>query len=265
MNNHNTAQHTVELLPQLLLGLPFVLALVMYGSAVLVTNRHHKPWPNHRTICWFFGVFFATIAVAGPLAHLAPVDFTVHMIGHLFLGMLAPLLMALAAPMTLFLRTLPVTLARRLTKLLRSWPSRVVSHPIMASLLNIGGLWLLYKTNLYSLMHESIVLHLIVHVHVFLAGYLFTVSMIYMDPSPHRVSFLYRSIVFVVALAGHGILSKYIYVHPPHGVLLEQAKKGGMLMYYGGDLIDSVIICILCTQWFRSTRPRVERTLVSIE
>ncbi|WP_231597513.1 cytochrome c oxidase assembly protein [Bacillus sp. SA1-12] len=228
----------------------------MYILAAVVSSRYYKPWPIYRTVCWVFGVFFAIIAVAGPLASRAHVDFTAHMIGHLFLGMLAPLLMTLAAPITLVLRSLSVPLARRFSKFLKSWPLRIFTNPLVASLLNIGGLWLLYTTNLYSLMHESILLHLIVHFHVFLAGYLFTVSMIYMDPISHRVPFLNRAIVLIVALAGHGILSKYIYAQPPAGVPTAQAEIGGMLMYYGGDAIDSILIFIFCLQWFRDSRPR---------
>jgi putative membrane protein len=100
-----------------------------------------------------------------------------------------------------------------------------------------------------------------VHFHVFVAGYLFTVSMVYIDPMPHRFPFLYRSIVLIISLAGHGILSKFIYAHPPGGVTLEQAKMGGMIMYYGGDAVEIVIIFILCLHWFRATRPRVVQTV----
>lgn len=257
MNINTHIHHSDGIMPQLLLALPFVLALVIYILAVSVSSRRRRPWPIYRTVCWVLGVHFAIIAVAGPLANRAHADFTIHMFGHLLLGMLAPLLMVLAAPIKLVLRTLSIPSARRLSKVLRSWPSRVFTHPVVTTFLNIGGLWLLYTTNLYSLMQESTLLHLIVHFHVFVTGYLFTVSMIYIDPIPHRIPFLYRSIVFNIALAGHSILSKYIYAHPPDGVTLEHAETGGMLMYYGGDIIDIVLIFILCLQWFRATRPRI--------
>lgn len=61
------------------------------------------------------------------------------------------------------------------------------------------------------MMHESLFLYVFIHIHVFLAGYLFTVSLAYVEPIPHRTSFLYRSSILVLALAAHGILSKYIY------------------------------------------------------
>ncbi|MDQ0256056.1 putative membrane protein [Evansella vedderi] len=229
---------------------------VLYIIAILLSNRKYRKWPTYRTVYWMMGVFAAIVAVAGPLAVKAHVYFTAHMLAHLFLGMLAPLLLALGAPVTLFLRTINVKRARRITKLLKRKPIRIVTDPIVASTLNIGGLWLLYTTSLYTVMHEHILIHILVHVHLFLAGYLFTISMIYIDPAAHRTSYLYRSVVFILALAGHGILSKYIYVNPPEGVTEEQGEIGAMIMYYGGDLVDIIIIFMLCLQWYRETRPR---------
>lgn len=240
----------------LILLLPFVIALIMYILATVLSSSRHKRWPLYRTAFWIFGVFCAASAVVGPIANRAYMDFTAHMLGHLLLGMLAPLLMVLAAPMTLVMRTLNVKLARRLSHVLKSCPVQALSDPIVASLLNVGGLWVLYTTDLYSMMYQNILLHLFIHLHVFFAGYLFTLSMIYIDPTPHRSSFRYRSIVLVTALASHGILSKYIYVQPPTGVPTVQAEIGGMLMYYGGDVIDIVLIFIFCLQWFRANRPR---------
>lgn len=258
--DENHMHHIDGTVPQLILSLPFVLALVIYIVCVFISIYRGKSWPLYRTSSWVIGVFCAALAVAGPLANAAHMNFAVHMLNHLLLGMLAPLLMALAAPVTLILRTLNVTSARQLSRMLRSRPVRIMSDPVVASLLNIGGLWILYTTNLYMIMQQNIVVHLVLHMHVFLAGYLFTASIIYIDPTPHRTSFTYRAIVLVIALAGHSILSKHIYAQPPSGVPAAQAEKGGMLMYYGGDAIDLVLISIFCFQWFRATRPR---TLVS--
>jgi putative membrane protein len=255
MNINDHIHHGV--VPQLILTLPFLIVLVMYIIAASISSRRYKQWPQHRTVLWILGVICAVAALIGPLANRVQMDFPTHMISHLLLGMLAPLLMVLAAPMTLIMQTLNVRTARRLSRLLRSWPVSILINPIPASLLNIGGLWLLYRTDLYAAMQHNIFLHLLVHAHVFLAGYLFTASFIYVDPTAHQFSFFYRAIVFMIALAGHGILSKYIYASPPTGVSINQAETGGMLMYYGGDAIDLVIIFILCFQWYKVTYPRV--------
>ncbi|MGE7121988.1 cytochrome c oxidase assembly protein [Peribacillus sp. NPDC046944] len=233
-----------------------VIILVLYIAAMILSNRKHKKWPLYRMFFWVFGVTCAAASVIGPIADRGHMNFTAHMVSHLLLGMLAPLLMVLAAPMTLLLRTLKVPHARRLSRLLKTWPVRILSNPITASTLNIGGLWVLYTTELYAAMHQHASLYLLVHIHVFLAGYLFTASMVYIDPAPHRFSFVFRCIIFVLALAGHGILSKYIYANPPIGVMSHQAESGAVLMYYAGDAIDLVLIGLLCFQWYKTARPR---------
>ena len=103
--------------------------------------------------------------------------------------------MALAAPMTLLLRTLPVNKARVLSRLLKNPYVRFIRHPIIASILNVGGLWLLYTTSLFNLMHEHILLYVFIHLHIFLAGYLFTIAFIYFDPTP--LIFLCLSISYI--------------------------------------------------------------------
>ncbi|MBD1222520.1 cytochrome c oxidase assembly protein [Virgibacillus halodenitrificans] len=243
------------MLASILLVIPFITGGIAYLIAVFISIRKGRKWPLWRTVLGLAGFLTVGIAVAGPIAEKAHMDFTFHMLSHLLLGMLGPLLIALSAPMTLILRALSVSAARRLTSLLRSTYAGFVTNPIGASFLNIGGLWLLYATDLFSLMHESLLLYVIIHAHVFLAGYLFTISLIYIDPTPHRYSFVYRVSVFIVALAGHGILSKYIYGFPPDGVSTSEAQTGGMLMYYGGDLIDLLLIFVLCLHWYRATRP----------
>ncbi|ARI77904.1 cytochrome c oxidase assembly protein [Halobacillus mangrovi] len=246
---------TLELMSYVMAA-PFVAALIVYLVLTWLSKRRSRDWPLYRIVLWSLGVVCCLCSVVGPLASLAQHDFYYHMVTHLLLGMLGPLLFVLGAPMTLALRALPAKQARLITRVLRSEPVRILSHPITASILNIGGLWVLYTTNLYALMHHYFLLHLLVHVHVFLAGYLFTISLIYIDPTPHRYSFAYRTLVFIAALAAHGILSKYIYAFPPDGVSRSAAEAAGKLMYYGGDLIDMVIIFIFCLHWYRSSRPR---------
>lgn len=261
--NEEHIHHGYGVIFDLSLLLIFVLAAILYVLAAAVSNRRHKSWPKYRYFFWFIGILSAATAVVGPLADRAHLDFSAHMLGHLLLGMLAPLLIALAAPMSLILRTLNVNSARCLSRLLKSGPFRMLSDPVIATFLNVGGLWILYTTDLYMAMQHSFVLHLFIHLHIFLAGFLFTVSIIYIDPVPHRTSFIYRAIILMIAIAGHDILSKFIYARPPTGVLIEQAEIGGLLMYYGGDAIDLVLISILCFQWYRAGRPRTSLAMSS--
>lgn len=239
-----------------IVALLLISAFLLYPIAAIVTSRNYKKWPLPRYMFWGAGLFCAGAALIGPLAAFAHINFIGHMMGHLLLGMLAPLFLVMSAPMTLLLRTLDVSVARRLTHVLKSRPIQFFSNPVTAAVLNIGGLYILYTTDLYLLMHQSLFLYVLIHLHVFWAGYLFTMSIIYVDITPHRYSYMYRAIVLILALAGHKILSKYIYANPPSGVPETEAEAGGMWMYYGGDIIDLALIMILCYQWYKAMAPR---------
>ncbi|MFW2513687.1 cytochrome c oxidase assembly protein [Demequina sp. SO4-13] len=234
-----------------------VLAAAAAGYALaLWSARGRTPWPLPRTAAWYVGLACAGVALTGPLAEAAHASFTAHMAGHLLLGMLAPLLLVLSAPITLGLQALPVARARSLSRLLRSPFVRVVTYPVTAAVLNAGGLWLLYTTDLYTLMHSSVLIHALVHAHVFLAGYVFTASIVGVDPDPHRAPIRVRAVVLVAFIAAHSILAKWLYANPPAGVETADGQLGSQLMYYGGDAVDVTLIVLLLAGWYRATRPR---------
>lgn len=231
-------------------------AFLLYPLAAALTSVHYRAWPLHRSFLWSLGIFSIALVFTGPLADGAKGNFVGHMWTHLLLGMLAPLLILLARPMTLLLRTLPVTAARKLTAALKSKLCQFISHPFAALILNSGGLYVLYLTGAFKWMHQSLLVYSFIHLHVFLAGYLFAASVLYIDVTVHRLSYLLRSLVLVVSLAAHKILSKLIYAYPPAGVPEHQAEEGGMVMYYGGDVIELFMIFLLCRQWYKATAPR---------
>ncbi|MFT2817156.1 cytochrome c oxidase assembly protein [Leifsonia sp. A12D58] len=248
MHDHETAS---ALNADLILALPFALALILYLSGIVIQARRGCPWPWYRSLAWVIGIGAALSGFIGPLAAAAHNDFVAHMWAHLLVGMVAPLFLVSAAPVTLALRSMHVTRARRLSRLLRSWPVRFLTTPIVAATLSIGGMWLLYSSTVYQAMGTSAFLHALVMTHFLLSGCLFVAALIPVDPAPHRASYPLRMGVLVAALAAHNILAKMIYATPPAGVNIDQAHAGAMLMYYAGDLIDIVIITILCARWYR--------------
>ena len=230
-------------------------AAVAYLAAVVAVVRRGGWWPAGRTACWLAGLAAAAAAVTRPLATAAHHDFPAHMAGHLLLGMAAPPLLVLAAPVTLALRALPVGHARTLSRVLGSRPVRVVTHPVTAAALDAGGLWLLYTTGLYRAMGEQPWLHAAVQVHVLVAGFLFTAAMIGVDPAPHRPGRPARAVVLIAFLAAHAILARHLWGHPPAGVPEDAARTGAELMYYGGDMIHLAVIVVFCAQWYRAADP----------
>lgn len=230
-------------------------ASVGYGVAVW-RARHRGRWPPHRCLLWVAGVLCAGAAITLPVVASGHASFTTHMVSHVLLGMLAPLLLVLAAPVTLALRALTPGRARVLAAVLACPVVRVLTHPGVAAVLNVGGLWLLYGTGLFQRMHSVDLVYAVVHVHLLVVGYVFTASIIGRDPDPHRASMRARSVVLVLFIAAHSVLAKSLYAHPPGGVEAGDARLGAQVMYYGGDAVDVAIIVLLFTGHARATRRR---------
>lgn len=251
------------------IGVEITVAIVLVAAALaygLSAWRIRGSWPLWRTILWLTGLVCIAAGMIGPWARAATTGFTEHMLVHLLIGMSGPLLLVLAAPIALALRVLPTTPARLLTGVLGSGPVQVLTHPVTAMVLNAGGLWVLYTTPLFHLMHSSLTVHVLVHLHVIIAGVVFTAAMISPDPQPHRASFRVRVGVMVVFIAAHSVLGKWLYAYPPAGVEAQDARIGAQLMYYGGDVVDVVILVLLFAGWYSSgprpplLRPNASRT-----
>jgi putative membrane protein len=228
-------------------GLPIaadlvVVALLAAGWAYLAAAP--RDWPRARTACWLLGV---GTAVGGLVAVLADADdLRVHVAAHLLVGMVAPVLLVVAAPVTLALRTLPRRWARALARLLRSWPVAVVAHPAVAAVLDTGGLWVLYRTPLLAAVPPALV-----HLHMLLTGYLVTFSLVGRDPAPHRPGLGVRAAVLVAAVAAHDVLARLVYATPLPGVPAEQVQAAGVLMYYGSAPVHVVLFVLLGREWAR--------------
>lgn len=232
----------------------FLLISALYIIPLLV----NKKWPKTLLVYWLIGAACIAFSITGSLAHDAHHHFTAHMLVHLLLGMVAPLFFVLAKPVALLISTLPTTVARRVMRFFKMPYIRLIGHPITASLLNIGGLWLLYTTDLYAMMHASVFVHYVIHLHIFLAGYVFTHVILSIDFYPHRASWRLRAIVLILAIAGHNVLAKWIYANPLQMISQQQAETGAIWMYYGGGIIELAIIILLCYEQYQSAQKRIK-------
>ncbi|HSP59233.1 MAG TPA: cytochrome c oxidase assembly protein [Halomonas sp.] len=214
-----------------------------------------KRWSLWRSLSFVSGSLLLGVAMSGPVMHWAHHDLRGHMAQHLVIGMLVPLAWVLAAPVTLLLRALPVAAARRVVGLLHSLPIRIVSHPICALLLNIGGMYVLYLTPLYATSLHMPWLHGWMLAHFLLAGYLFCWAILAApDASPHTLSPRSRAFVLYVSIAAHAILGKLMYGYAwprntHHGI--EEIQAAAQVMYYGGDAAEALLALAFFILWYR--------------
>ncbi|MFF8386510.1 cytochrome c oxidase assembly protein [Streptomyces kanasensis] len=235
-----------------------VLAAVAYLWAAARLRRRGDAWPRARDASFACGgAALAWAAVGG----LPGGPFTAHMAQHLVVGMAAPLLFVLARPFTLALRVLPPGPARRrLLALLHSGPAGLLLFPPVAALLDVGGLWVLYRTDLFATTLREMLPHVLVHVHVLAAGVLFTLAVCRLEPVRHPRGLALRGGTLLAAGGAHAVLAKSLYAAPPPGTAYAAVDlhTGAQLMYYGGDLVEVALAVTLAVQWYTAAgRARV--------
>ena len=261
--------------------LPFVLtawAVGLYLLGVVVLRRRGDRWPMGRTVA-FVVVGMGTFALA-TMSGLAAYDTTllsVHMVQHMLLSMVVPLALALGAPVTLALRTLPRRPRRWLLAVLHSRVARVLSFPPLTFTLYVVSPWALYFSGWYRASLESPWVHEMMHVHLVLVGALFFWPLMGVDPVPGRVGYPARMLLVVLTLPFHAFLGVtimgqerllgggwYPALHAgPMGSWLpapldDQHLAGGIL-WGSGDLVGVVFFAVLFAQWVRSSMREAQR------
>ncbi|WP_279389257.1 cytochrome c oxidase assembly protein [Streptomyces sp. BK205] len=169
------------------------------------------------------------------------------------LGMAAPLLFVAARPLTLALRALaPGRVRRRIVALAHSGAVAVLLFPPLAAVLDVSGLWLLYRTELFAATAHRPLLHGLVLAHMTLAGLLFALAVCQLDPVRRRRGLAVRGTVLLAAGAAHGVLARTLYAGPPPGTGFAAAdlRAGAQWMYYGGDVAEVGLAVLLGVGWY---------------
>lgn len=237
--------------------LPVALLAALWGGYLSLSLRargRRGGWPVWRTVAFTVGMLLLAAAFSPAFDDFAHHDFSGHVAQHLLMSMVAPLLLVIGMPVTLMLRTLPHPSARRLGAALNSRAARTLSTPVVALVLSSGGLVLLYFTPLYELSTRSTPVHVLVHVHLVLSGFLFAWVIAGLDPAARRSSVRQRLVVLGIAVVVHAGVSQLLYA----GLLVQvdepvdQMRAAGSLMYFGGDVAELLLALVMLL----AARPR---------
>jgi putative membrane protein len=226
-----------------------------------------KEWSIWRSLSFFFGTVLIAGAFYPELMVLAHHDIKIHMIQHILIGMVGPIFLVLGAPVTLALKAFRPAVSRKIMSVLRTRLFQVLSHPFLALILNIGGMYVLYLTPVYMESLTNPLLHYLVHIHFILAGFLFSWSIIGLDPVPNKPSFRIRLVSMFLAISFHGILSKYMYAYDlPLGSLFSknQIQEASKIMYYWGDFSELILLVGLFYFWYKEKRKDSARKSLTV-
>lgn len=250
-----------------LLGPTLLAGLYLAGTARYHRLRRRR-WPVVRSVAFLAGTALLCLALSPIGEGFAGGEARSHMAQHVGIGMLAPLGLVLGAPVALLLGTAPLSWRRPLARVLRSPALRVATDPFLAGTVNVGSMYLLYLTPLYALSAQGGPVHHLVHVHLLLAGCLFTWAIVGPEPTPHRPRVAVRTVALVLAAAAHAHLGKLLYARadtlpPGSGYDVAEVEAAAQWMYYGGDLAEVLLATALFATWYRQAGHRMRRAGVT--
>jgi putative membrane protein len=219
-------------------------------------------WPARRTAYFLSGIGALVLALLSPIQAYDTALFSVHVVQHMLLTMVAAPLLALGAPITLALRVAKGRTRRRMARVLHSPPLRVIGHPLVAWVVFTLSLYGLYFSPLFDLSLRQPLVHDLVHLHFLAAGLLFWWPVVGLDPSrwrmPHiaRLGFVFLMVPFH-AFLGVAIMNSGRVLAPTLESFqrswgptpLADQQTGGAILWGAGDLIAIGAVLGILISW----------------
>ncbi len=229
-----------------------VVALVLYAGGVRRLRRQGRRWPTSRTAAFLAGCAVVAVALLSGVGAHEQRLFSVHVVQHLLLGMVAAVLFALSAPVTLALQAGSRTTQRRVLTVLHSRAVDVLTHPVTALVLFGGSLFVLYFSDLYDISLRNQAVHDLVHLHFLAAGLVFFWPVVGLDVMRNRMPHGARLLYVMVAVPFHAFLGIALLtagnpLFTAH--TLSDQRNGAGIIWAVGDLLTLVIGAIVLSQW----------------
>lgn len=267
----------------LIFGTAAIVLAALYVAAVLRLRRRGDHWPPGRTLAWLLGCLALLFVTSSGVGRYMPAMFSMHMVAHMGLSMLVPILLVLGGPVSLALRALPAAgrdnppgMREWLLAALHSRLSRFLTNPVVATFLFVAGFYGLYLSSLFDAAVSSHAGHLAMNVHFLLSGYLFYWIVIGVDPTPRpipplaKVAVVFASLplhaFFGVVLMGTRTVLGAAYYRSLglswHTDLLGDQRLGGGIAWAAGEVPLVIVMIALLVQWARSdarTARRLDR------
>ncbi|MBH1937931.1 cytochrome c oxidase assembly protein [Streptomyces sp. AV19] len=256
-----------------------LVALALYGWGVVRLRRRGDRWPVGRTVAFVLGVATVWLVMNTKLNDYGMVMFSVHMVQHMVISMLSPILVLLGAPVTLTLRALPAAGRGRkgprewLVALLHSRYMRIITHPVFTIPMFIASLYALYFTPLFDFLMETRTGHIAMMVHFLAVGLVFFWPIMGVDPGPHRPGYVMRMLELFAGMPFHAFFGIALmmssepmietYRNPMASLgidALDDQKAGGGIAWAFSEIPSVVVLLALAYQWYRSEQRQARRS-----
>ena len=253
-----------------LVALGLVVAVVVWLRLVARVDQAHpaNPVPHRRTIAFLAGLGAIAFALLSGIEAYDTTLFSVHMIQHILLTLVAAPLIALGAPITLLLRAATPNVRRRLIlPILHSRVVGVLAFPVVAWLVFAAVMWGSHFSPLFDASLEDPLVHDLEHALYLGAGLLFWWPAVGLDPSPWRMPHPVRAMYVFLQMPQNTFLAvtivntgNVLYAH--YATLgrtwgpapLEDQRIAGSLMWLIGDVLFIAALGAIIAGWMAFER-----------
>ena len=262
------------------LGRPNLLWLVLSTAAiglyiwgvVRVTRRGGR-WPLSRLLFWLAGWGLTLYLAVSGLWMYSTAVFSWHMLVHMTVNMMIPVLCVLGAPISLVYAASRTRLLGEfagaqelLGRLAENRLIRVLLSPPVVWLNYVGSLFLFYFSSLFPWLMRYHWGHQLMLLHFMVAGYAFFALLVGPDRHPWQLPYIVRfalllSIMPFHALFAVGIMQSRTILGEQFyrsidvswvGDLLKDQNIAGQVTWFTGEIPAFVAVIMLAAQWFRS-------------
>jgi putative copper resistance protein D len=227
--------------------------------------RRRRTWSAAATTAWCAGIVALVYATQGGLRVYDDSLFWLHMVGHLTLVMVVPILLVAGRPLNVAIAALPERRAEQLGRVLRGRACSLVTNPAVGLALYTA---VIVGTHLTGFMNQRMLHPWLVGLEQLMyvgAGVLFFLPLVASPPIRWQLSAPLRMAMLVVAMPVDtftgvilGETDKYPWpamaaMHPTWAPnLVTDLHAGGAVMWIGGDAIMALMFGISAVVWARS-------------
>jgi cytochrome c oxidase assembly factor CtaG len=241
-----------------------VAAAVLYleGAWRVARQAQGRPWPWWRTALFLAGLAVVVLATEGGVGAYSDTLFWVHMIQHLMLIMVAPVLLVAGQPLTLLLRASRDPVHRWAGRAIGSPVAKALTWPpfgIIAYTATIVGTHL---TGLMNVIMSNAAVRDGEHVLYLVVGIVFFLPLVGGEPVRRGVSYPARLLVLFLTMPVDtftGLILGYSNT-PMTGMgprpswapsAISDLHSGGAVMWIGGDAIMFAVMMLVFLAWSR--------------
>jgi len=260
-----------------------VVPLVGLGVAYALGYRRFVRLPHHdtgyrtRAMLFVLGYTALLIALLSPLHAVGEQFFSVHMIQHLLLTLVAAPLLLVSTSMPVLVWAFPKTERATLGRLLgQPGPLRSallwLTRPLIAGTLFVVVQWAWHQPLLYEAALEDRWMHYLEHVVFFASALLFWWPVVGAPPLrsplgyPARMAYVFLAWM-PTTLLGAGIsmssgplYATYVATAHAYGVdALFDQQLAGLIMWVPGDVLFATILLVLFAAYLRNEEREAER------